>query len=96
MIFEVRKGRECSAALTASLERITALENLNHTQGQLIEIRGQEVRLINDLDKNWSFRLTNQSELFAIEKSKLKNKNKRKVKIIIVQSLIIVVLVIML
>lgn len=96
MIFEVRKGRECSVALTASLERITALENLNHSQGQLIEIRGQEIARLKELDGIFTLRLSNQSELFQIEKSKLRAKIKKRNRIIFGQAAAIVVLVLLL
>lgn len=96
MVFEVRKGRECSATLTASLERITALENLTHSQAGLIELRAKEVAALKDLDYNWSLRLDNTNKAFLIEKSELKQKVRRKNKVILAESGLIGLLVLIL
>lgn len=96
MIFEVRKGRECSATLTASLERITALQILNHSQGQLIELRGREVANLKELDHNWSLRMDNQADLFFIEKSKLKEQKRKWLKIALSEAGLIAVLLVLL
>lgn len=92
MIFEVRKGRECSATLAASLERITALQILSTEQAGLIELRGREVQALKELDGNWSLRLQNQTDLFLIEKSKLKTQKRKWLRIAISEAGLIAVL----
>lgn len=82
LIWMAQKGQFCDTAYTTALERITALQNLTHSQGQLIELRGREVATLKELDGNWSLRLQNQTDLYFIEKSALKAKVKKQRKTI--------------
>lgn len=92
MIFEVRKGRQCDTAMNFALQSIESKNVLIDGQGKIIELRGQQIENYALLDQNWSLRLTNQSDLFMIEKSNLKKKIKKHRKIIVGQGLVIAIL----
>lgn len=95
MIFEVRKGRECSLALVASIEAITALQISEGQKGRLIELQASQLENYRLLDANSEARMQNQTELFMIDRQKQKAKLKKRGRIILGQSVAIVVLVVL-
>lgn len=96
LIWLAKKGKFCDTLSKTHLNRITALENLTLTQGALIELRGREVAKLKELDSNWSDRLTNQNDLFQIEKSTLKTRIRKRNKIIVAETTVIGVLLLIL
>jgi hypothetical protein len=88
-----QKSKACDTALNFALQTIEAKNSLIDGQSKLIALRGIEIENYRLLDANWSARLTNQNELFQIQREKDRYKIKKQRKTIFGLSGGIVILV---
>lgn len=93
MTFEVARGRECSALVDGLNFEILALKSVTLSQDKAITLQKDQIQSYAILEGNLKAQNQNQSDLFFIEKSKLKGKIKKKNKTIGVLSLVIAGLV---
>lgn len=86
------KYHSCDTTLRTHLQAITALQISDHEKGRLIDLQSSQLENYRLLDANWSARLTNQNELFQIQREKDRQKIKKRNRIIVGEGLGILLL----